>query len=158
MTCMMGYIRFEFAKENDVILVDEYDTIEESLLPFRGLSPTLLRHRNSLLPSSNLYTDSWTVTVKDGNASLSGKYAHLARALDQKELMDRYVRWLPDMSWTVNVHDGPSLVVDYRLRSRLVEAAGRGECKRRSPPLFFFCESRTRKGRHVLMSSPPPSA
>jgi hypothetical protein len=44
---------FQFAKENDFLLVDEFDAIEEDLAPFRGLSGLEIRRRTRQVCVSN---------------------------------------------------------------------------------------------------------
>lgn len=111
---------YAFAVERGVQLIDEYDTIHDSLTPFWGIEPSTIRTRarealgfpNSLIGFS----------IRDG------KHAQSAGGEDwQKDatlgMMKQFIQFLPDMDLCFNIHDEPRVVVPYDDLSRLVSKA-----------------------------------
>ncbi|KAK5125336.1 hypothetical protein LTR85_000445 [Meristemomyces frigidus] len=112
---------YAFAKRKDVQLVDEYDTIYHSLLPFWGLPPSTIRARvreacgfgpNNLM----------CLLARDGKAAhVEGGQEWLQEAA--VGMMENFVPYLPDMDLAFNVHDEPRVVVPHDELSRLVGIA-----------------------------------
>lgn len=132
----IGGNRFKFAKDNDVILIDEYDRINLDILPFYSLPPPVLLSRAYELSQD---ADTHTFVVKDGEVEITGPMKELARAGDQRELMKRYKQWLPDMNITISAHDGPSVLLDWRQKERHLTAAKEGKCELRKLPPPRLC-------------------
>ncbi|KAG9246615.1 glycosyltransferase family 90 protein [Calycina marina] len=112
---------YEFAKEKNVQIIDDYDSIHRSLTPFWGLKPATIRARakeaqgfnnNNLL---SLLIRNGAVATVDGGSDW------------QKEategMMKGFVRYLPDVDLCFNIHDEPRVVVPYDDLSRLVKTA-----------------------------------
>ncbi|KAL3461528.1 hypothetical protein BJX64DRAFT_277835 [Aspergillus heterothallicus] len=114
---------FQFAQSKGVELVDEYDTIYHTLLPFWALTPQTIRSRarealgydNSLLG----------ILIRDGKVSL-------ADGLDEEQewqreatlgMMKSFVRHLPDMDLAFNAHDEPRVILPSEDLQRLVTIA-----------------------------------
>ncbi|KAF8452823.1 glycosyltransferase family 90 protein [Boletus edulis BED1] len=96
---------WEFAKNHDFKLVDEFDAIDEDLAPFWTLSGEELRRRTYLLgtlPSINL------VRIQDGNVSevqidkayVDGERGH--RSLGFQGLLEKFQDKLPNMDLAIN--------------------------------------------------------
>ncbi|KAK4541698.1 hypothetical protein LTR36_007407 [Oleoguttula mirabilis] len=112
---------YEFAKRKNVQLIDEYDTIYHSLLPFWALPPATVRARvreacgfgpNNLM----------CLLVRDGKAAhVEGGQEWLQQAA--VGMMEQFVQYLPDMDLAFNVHDEPRVVVPHDELSRLVRIA-----------------------------------
>lgn len=96
---------FNFAIENNVTMIDEYDSLMKDFLPFWELSGQEFRERVHLagrLPSIEL------VELKDGNTTMleikknyidkEGK----SRASGFQRMMDKFVHKLPDMYFPIN--------------------------------------------------------
>jgi hypothetical protein len=112
---------FAFAKSKDVQLIDEYDTIHHSLLPFWALSPATIRARTREalgFGDNNLMG----LLIRDGNVVHSeGGQDWLREAVPG--MMAPFLTYLPDMDLAFNVHDEPRVVVPHDELSRLVELA-----------------------------------
>ncbi|KAF9813401.1 hypothetical protein IEO21_05635 [Rhodonia placenta] len=96
---------WQFAKDNDVVMIDEYDSIAEDLAPFWPLSGAELRQRAALaghLPSVDL------VRIRDGKASavnikdgLSGSDVS-ARSRGFLRMIEKFQDKLPDLDFPIN--------------------------------------------------------
>ncbi|RPA88186.1 hypothetical protein BJ508DRAFT_410060 [Ascobolus immersus RN42] len=118
---------FEYAKKNDVELIDEFDSMMEELLPFWALSPKEIRRRNR---EAIEYKDQGLVifSVRNGRVSFPNYDQHrgqqwLMDAL--KETVADFVELLPDMDLGLNVHDEPRVIVADTDMQLLKEAARR---------------------------------
>ncbi|KAF8126772.1 glycosyltransferase family 90 protein [Boletus edulis] len=96
---------WEFAKERDFKLVDEFDAIDEDLAPFWTLSGEELRRRTYLLghlPSITL------VRIQDGNVSdvpIDKAYVDTElgyRSRGFRELLENFLDKLPNMDLAIN--------------------------------------------------------
>ncbi|KAL4911241.1 hypothetical protein BDW74DRAFT_164799 [Aspergillus multicolor] len=114
---------FKFAQSKGVELIDEYDTIYHTLLPFWALSPQTIRARarEALGYDNGLFG----VLIRDGKVSL-------AEGLDEEHEWQReatlgmvkdFVRYLPDMDLAFNAHDEPRVIVPSEDLQRLVAIA-----------------------------------
>ncbi|KAK0260545.1 hypothetical protein B0A54_17504 [Friedmanniomyces endolithicus] len=112
---------YQFAKQKGVTLIDEYDTIYHSLLPFWALPPATLRARvrEALgFGGNNLMG----LLIRDGKAvHVEGGPEWLQQAA--VGMMSQFVEYLPDMDLAFNVHDEPRVVVPHDELSRLVSNA-----------------------------------
>ena len=114
---------YEFAKDKGVQLIDEYDTIYDSLLPFWALPPSVIRGRarealgfdNALI--GLLLRDGKPVSVAGG-----GDGAEWQQKATVGMIKD-FVQYLPDMDIPFNVHDEPRVIVPHDDLSRLVAMA-----------------------------------
>ncbi|KAL4982426.1 hypothetical protein BDW68DRAFT_192169 [Aspergillus falconensis] len=114
---------FEFARSKGVELIDEYDTIYHTLLPFWALKPQTIRARarEALGYDNGLFG----VLIRGGQVSL-------AEGLDGEHewqrdatlaMLKNFVRYLPDMDLVFNAHDEPRVVVPSEDLQRLVAIA-----------------------------------
>ncbi|KAL4881299.1 hypothetical protein BJY04DRAFT_207670 [Aspergillus karnatakaensis] len=127
---------FKFAQSRGVELIDEYDTIYHSLLPFWALTPQTIRARarEALGYDNSLFG----VLIRDGTVSL-------AEGLDEEHKWQReatlgmvkdFVQYLPDMDLAFNAHDEPRVIVPSEDLQRLVAVA-----KDRAIPKAFGTKS-----------------
>ncbi|KAJ5084591.1 hypothetical protein NUU61_009170 [Penicillium alfredii] len=114
---------FEFAKSRDVQLIDEFDSIYDSLLPFWGLKPQTIRERaRETLGFENSVIG---VLIRDGKVSMTGgggdgdKWQRDATA----GMVEDFVKYLPDMDLVFNTHDEPRVIVPSEDLQRLVQTA-----------------------------------
>ncbi|CAK4032336.1 glycosyltransferase family 90 [Lecanosticta acicola] len=112
---------YEFAKRKGVQLIDEYDTIYHSLLPFWGLSPSTIRARAQ---EALGFGDNQLMGLLIRN----GKAAHVEGGQEWLQqaavgMMESFIDYLPDMDLAFNVHDEPRVVVPHDELSRLIEVA-----------------------------------
>ncbi|KAI7494516.1 glycosyltransferase family 90 protein [Hortaea werneckii] len=112
---------YEYATERDVQLIDEYDTIYHSLLPFWALSPATIRSRVREacgFQDNNLMC----LLIRDGKSvHVEGGQPWLQEAI--VGMIGNFVQYLPDMDLAFNVHDEPRVVVPHDELERLTRTA-----------------------------------
>ena len=111
---------YEFAKARGVQIIDEYDTIYHSLLPFWGLQPSVIRGRaKESLGFDNALLG---VIIRDG-AVISAAGGSEWQQKSTVGMLESFVKYLPNMDLPFNVHDEPRVVVPHDDLSRLVAIA-----------------------------------
>ncbi|KAI4187267.1 MAG: hypothetical protein LQ346_005517 [Caloplaca aetnensis] len=111
---------FQFAKDKNVRLIDEYDAIYHALLPFWALDPSVVRGRaREALGFDNALVG---VLIRDG-AVISAAGGPEWQQKSTARMMGSFVKLLPDMDLPFNVHDEPRVVVPSDDLSRLVAIA-----------------------------------
>jgi hypothetical protein len=115
--------RFKFAKENDVVLIDEFDQTFTDILPFYALTPQTITARAERL---QVDPSTFTMVIKDGHVEVLGAHALDGRAKDQLALMKRWAQYVPDVNITMSAHDGPSIMMDHGTRMKHLEHAKKG--------------------------------
>lgn len=108
---------YNFAKENKVQLIDEYDVIHQSLTPFWGLEPSTIRSRvrEALGYDNNLLG----VLVRNSNVTkIDGGREWMQNAING--MMENFIQYLPDMDLCFNVHDEPRVILQHDDLTRLV--------------------------------------
>jgi hypothetical protein len=114
---------FEFAQAKGVQLIDEYDTIYNSLLPFWALPPKVIRERaRETLGFDNamigLLIRNGEVAKVDGGGD-GYKWQREATV----GMMKDFVQYLPDMDLVFNTHDEPRVIVPSEDLQRMVSHA-----------------------------------
>ncbi|KAM0753173.1 hypothetical protein T439DRAFT_286654 [Meredithblackwellia eburnea MCA 4105] len=112
---------WRYAMQNRVILVDEYDQIDEDIRPFFSLSASEIRQRAKQISTNfrfELHSDTFTVRVKDGAVTSSGPHSKSNRAEDTQDLIGEFAESLPDMSMTFTSHDLPVIAVSGEAKAR----------------------------------------
>lgn len=103
---------YEFAQSRGTVLVDEYDSIYHSMLPFWALSPRTIRTRtrNDLGFQENQLMG---VSIRKGEAIHMGNNNGQGdfQARGTMEMLGPFAQWLPDMDIAFNVHDEPRVVL-----------------------------------------------
>jgi hypothetical protein len=111
---------YEFAKAKGVQLIDEYDTIYHSLLPFWGLEPAVIRARaREALGFDNSLIG---VLIRDGEVVYKGGGENWQMDATEK-MMEGFIKWLPDMDLCFNKHDEPRVIIPHEDLTRLVHHA-----------------------------------
>ena len=111
---------YNFAKARGVQLIDEYDTIYHSLLPFWALEPSVIRGRTrEALGFDNALIG---ILIRDG------KVVNLGGGDEWQQdstagMMKDFLQYLPDMDLAFNKHDEPRVIVPHDDLTRLVKAA-----------------------------------
>ena len=114
---------YEFARAKGVQLIDEYDNIYHSLLPFWALPPKVIRERaRESLGFDNamiglLIRDGEITRVEGGGDEY--KWQREATA----GMIKSFVHYLPDMDLAFNTHDEPRVIVPNDDLQRLVAFA-----------------------------------
>lgn len=111
---------YEFATSKGVELIDEYDTIYHSLLPFWALKPSVIRGRaREALGFDNALLGA---IIRDGQV-ISAFGGTEWQQKSTVGMVADFVKYLPDMDLPFNIHDEPRVVVPHDDLSRLVAAA-----------------------------------
>lgn len=111
---------YEFASENNIQLLDEFDTIYDLITPFWGLKPKTIRSR----AKEALGYDNALLGVSIRNHKVS--YIEGGQEWQQnatKGMIEKFVAYLPDMDLAFNIHDEPRVAVPHDDLARLVEKA-----------------------------------
>lgn len=106
---------YRFATERKVVLIDEYDQINRDIVPFLALSKDLLAERIRK-EENDVFT--LTLVIKNGALEIAGAKKDLARGKDQADLIRPFLKFLPDVNITMSAHDGPSVLLDRKLRDK----------------------------------------
>lgn len=112
---------FEFAKARNVQMIDEYDTVYKTMLPFWGISPATIRARarEAIGFQGNFLMG---LALRDGKpAVVHGGEEWLQQAA--VGMIQNFVQYLPDMDLAFNIHDEPRVIVPHDDLSRLVSIA-----------------------------------
>jgi hypothetical protein len=116
---------FDFARHRGVQLIDEYDSIYHSLLPFWGLKPATIRGRaREVLGFENnaimglLVRDGKVVHVEEGSEWFQQAIVGM---------MEDFVQHLPDMDIVLNLSDEPRVVIPHDELERLIKRAHQGD-------------------------------
>lgn len=112
---------YEFATRNGVVLIDEYDTVTRSLLPYWAVKPSTIRAR---IKNALGHEDSALIgmMIRDGNvAKIEGGPEWQQQATTG--MMKDFIQYLPDMDLGFNIHDEPRVVVPNDHLSAMVAKA-----------------------------------
>ena len=125
---------YDFAVEHGVPLIDEYDTINELLLPFWAFSPSALRAKaRKGLGADDFVTGLFVRggTVKSMDRGPEWKISAI------QEAVATFASFLPDMDLMFNLHDEPRVVIPHDDLARLLARAQtvRGSTVTGGPPL-----------------------
>ena len=114
---------YAFAKKRGVELIDEYDIIYHSLLPFWALEPAVIRERTrEAIGFDNALI---AVIIRNGEVTKNeggGEGAQWHREATQAMLQD-FLDFLPDMDLAFNIHDEPRVVLQHDDLARHVAIA-----------------------------------
>lgn len=96
----IGYDKwYQFAKQKNHTLIDEYDTLMNDLSPFRALSPNELRRRIKELSTISGIS---IISIRNGVSQVHSKSGRWAPALAFQEMIAGFVTELPDMDVAIN--------------------------------------------------------
>ena len=126
--------RWQYVKEHDVPLPDEYDQIYHDLEPYWGIEPAdLLDIRSELESKIDSYTLGKTSTsgISVVNTSFeAGKYNQLIKGSETiVDLLEDVREFLPPFRAVFSPHDGPNRLSDYAVKSATLKAAATRKCK-----------------------------
>ncbi|KAH8692846.1 putative capsule-associated protein CAP1 [Talaromyces proteolyticus] len=114
---------FQFAQEKGVQLIDEYDTIYNSLLPFWALPPRVIRDRaRETLGFDNAVIG---LLIRDGKVTKveGGGDGYKWQREATVGMMEGFLKYLPDMDLVFNTHDEPRVVIPNDDLQRMVSYA-----------------------------------
>lgn len=112
---------FEFAQRRNVVMIDEFDTINQMLLPYWALEPKTIRTR---IKNAIGHDDSALIAV----AIRNGEVVSVGNGDEWQQqattgMMKDFVAYLPDMDLGFNIHDEPRVVVPNDLLSSMIAKA-----------------------------------
>ena len=112
---------YQLASRNKVVMIDEFDTINDMLLPFWAVKPETIRSRvTNALGHEDIALIG--VAIRDGSVKFieNGEKWQQAATLG---MLKNFVQYLPDMDLAFNVHDEPRVVVPHNLLSDMITKA-----------------------------------
>lgn len=111
---------YKFATSRNTVLIDEFDTIYHTLLPFWGLSPGVIRSRvrEDLGRVNNTYV--MGIAIRDGKVIDFGKGQGGFQREATVKIFEKFSQWLPDLNLQFNAHDEPRVVVTHEQLHRFV--------------------------------------
>lgn len=111
---------YQFATSRNTVLIDEFDTIYHTLLPFWGLSPSVIRSRvrEDLGQVNNTYV--MGIAIRDGKVIDFGKGQGGFQREATVKIFEKFSQWLPDLNLQFNAHDEPRVVVTHEQLHRFV--------------------------------------
>ena len=141
---------YKFARDRETVLIDEFDVIYHALLPFWGLSPSVLRGRTR---EDLGYGDNgfMTISIRKGRAFCESS-TQLYQRVGIKNILGLFAKWLPDMDLAFNEHDEPRVVVAHEELSQRV-SLGREAHARLSQ---VYNPSQNYTVSYPLLDEPPP--
>ena len=109
---------YEFARQRDTALIDEFDTIFHAMLPFWGLAPhTILSRVREDLGYDNVVMG---IAIRSGRPINLGNGQGTSQRDATMKILKKFSQWLPDMDLEFNVHDEPRVVIPHEELQRLV--------------------------------------
>ncbi|KAJ5204896.1 uncharacterized protein N7498_005775 [Penicillium cinerascens] len=111
---------YRFATSRKTVLIDEFDTIYNTLLPFWGLTPSVLRSRvrEDLGRTDDTYV--MGIAIRNGRVLDFGKGQGEFQRDATVKILDKFSQWLPDLNLQFNAHDEPRVVVAHEQLHRFV--------------------------------------
>ncbi|GAA5858199.1 hypothetical protein JCM1840_001083 [Sporobolomyces johnsonii] len=149
---------YAFAKAHKVLMIDEFDLIDEDLLIYRAFSPDVFRRRVDHLADEKVMDVTWTIRIANGQAIREGPLGHHDRAKGVVNLMERFVHYLPDMKIVYNGHDGARIAVAAEERIRLEGLVKQGKYDADKEPPFWPQEKGPFPHWGMPVFCPPDSA
>ncbi|CCA67724.1 related to CAP1-Cryptococcus gattii [Serendipita indica DSM 11827] len=143
---------WRFAKENRVVLIDEFDALFRNVEPYFALSPRLFNSRVERL--SKELSFSFSITVKNGTLTLGGERARYSRAQDIRDLLEPVAQWLPDLELYASDHDKGNIILGKDQYDMALELAN-DESYFTEPQLKHY-EDRNRNSQRNLRSACHP--
>ncbi|QPC73650.1 hypothetical protein HYE68_004402 [Fusarium pseudograminearum] len=120
---------FQFAKDNNVKLIDEFDTIYDLITPFWGLKPRTIRSRaREALGFDNGLIG---VSIRDHRITYIQNGVEWQQNAT-KGMMSKFLKYLPDMDLAFNFHDESRVILSHEDLTRLVKTA-----KEKNMPVAF---------------------
>ncbi|MCJ1252744.1 hypothetical protein MMC24_000550 [Lignoscripta atroalba] len=105
---------YDYATTRSSLIIDDYDSIFENLLPFWALEPQHLRAR-----TREILLDPWNevaeVSIRSGKAEIGPSVLPTHRWMVEGvlEMLGNFAEWLPDMDLAFNINDESRVAVPY---------------------------------------------
>lgn len=125
MKCLANPLRgfdkwYYYATSRSSAFIDDFDQIHHDLLPFRALAPENLRAMTHEL-ATNPFNDLGGISIRNGTAILQEgiKPTHAWMVKGAADMMENFVKYLPDMDLVFNLNDEPRVAVPWEKVSRM---------------------------------------
>ena len=109
---------YQYATERNSLIIDNFDTINNDLLPFWALSPQQIRERTWQM-MSNPWHDASGLSIRNGKVEASpSKFmmpTHAWMLEGLVKMMGNFAEWLPDMDLAFNVNDECRIAVPFEV-------------------------------------------
>ncbi|KAF4979637.1 hypothetical protein FZEAL_4194 [Fusarium zealandicum] len=111
---------FQFAKDNGVKMIDEFDTVYDLITPFWGLKPRTIRAR----AKEALGFDNGLIGVSIRDHRIT----YIQNGVEWQQnatrgMMEKFLKYLPDMDLAFNFHDESRVILSHEDLTRLVKTA-----------------------------------
>jgi hypothetical protein len=105
---------YRYATERSSVILDDFDTIHNDLLPFHALPPEKIRRRTQRL-LKNPWHNATGISIRDGKAAISSHVNDDHRWMMNGivDLISKFSEWLPDMDMAFNIHDESRIAVHW---------------------------------------------
>ncbi|SCV72127.1 BQ2448_4821 [Microbotryum intermedium] len=124
-----------YAKGHNFLLVDEFDSLNDNILPFLAIPSSVIRQRTEKIQHDAefwIQDKTFTLQLLGGGKAVdaSGPMAiHPDRPNQMKQLIQPIAKYLPDMNLTFTGHDNPWIVMSGEAREQHIRSAKVGQCK-----------------------------
>jgi len=125
----LGFDRwYQYARDNNVQLIDEYDMIHAHVEPLRALPASELRSRARALTTGRRKPLHALIKVQGGAWQEPQGAAWRPAVIENwRALLGNISHLLPDLEIPVYLHDGPAISLDWEAKQGYLEAARLGE-------------------------------
>ncbi|GAA5991508.1 hypothetical protein JCM11641_001189 [Rhodosporidiobolus odoratus] len=127
---------YRFAVSHNVPLIDEYDSINERILPYAALRPEILQERSAMLQNTTggeeywLHQHSVTIKVEERGRKVTAE-GPMRKGNDRADqilkLLEGFSEFLPDLNITITGQDVPWITLGAEHKQQHIEAARAGE-------------------------------
>ncbi|TKA58044.1 hypothetical protein B0A53_00446 [Rhodotorula sp. CCFEE 5036] len=124
---------FEFAKENEFVMIDEFDAMMDKVLPFLAVKPSTLAQRHEMIQfDKDFWIQDKTFTLElKGHGEVTELHGPMkntnGRAQQMLDLTRKIGKFLPDMNITFTGHDVPWVTMSGETRAKHLVAAREGQ-------------------------------
>ncbi|KDE09242.1 hypothetical protein MVLG_00562 [Microbotryum lychnidis-dioicae p1A1 Lamole] len=122
-----------YAKGHNFLLVDEFDSLDEKILPLLAIPSSVMRKRAETIQHDAdfwIQDKTFTLQLSGGGKGVdaSGPMSiHVDRPNQMKQLIQPIAKYLPDMNLTFTGHDNPWIVMSGEAREQHIRSAKAGE-------------------------------
>lgn len=105
---------YKFATDRKSVVIDDFDAMENDLLPFWSMSPEDIRSRTWEI-TSNPWNEAFGLKVRDGKIELGPNTLPTHRWMMEGvgALIEPFVEHIPDMDLALNVNDESRVAVEW---------------------------------------------
>lgn len=122
---------YEWARANEIPLIDEYDMISQQITPYLALRPSEVRRRIEQLddPRGATSQDHTILRLFRGRSHYTGSKWREPVSESFESLIEDIVDLIPDVVVPLYQHDASFIQMDYEVKQAYIETAENGECE-----------------------------